>query len=289
MTHLTDPRPSPLAGRWYPGDADTLAQSVDKYIANAELPDIPGDILAVAAPHAGHRYSGPVAGYAFAALRGMRPALVVIASPMHQPYLEPVLTSAHDGYRTPLGDVPISRDVVEEIGQIFRATTGLEITAVRNDREHSIEIEIPFLQRTFSHPFEIVPLMIRHQTPDAMHSLGKAIAQTLASQDAIMVASTDLSHFHDAQTAKSLDEVMIEEIVALNPEGILQAEKDRKGFACGRGAVAAVIWAAKELGANKAHLLNYAHSGDVTGDDREVVGYAAVAMVRESGKQEISD
>lgn len=274
-------RPSPLAGRWYPGDTKALAQSVDKYIADAEIPELPGKILAAVAPHAGHRYSGPVAGYTFAALRDLRPDLVVIASPMHQPYRDPILTSAHEGYHTPLGDVPLNRDAIQEIGQRFQAEMGLEIATVRNDREHSIEIELPFLQRIFTHAFDIVPLMIRRQEEETMRALGKAIAQTISSREALLLASTDLSHFYNAGRAKSLDETMIEHILALNPEGLLQAEREKKGFACGRGAVAAILWAAKELGANKAHLLNYAHSGDVTGDDREVVGYAAVAIVRE--------
>lgn len=281
MTQLTDPRPSPLAGRWYSGNADTLTKSIDKYIADADLPAMEGEILAVVAPHAGHRYSGPVAGYAFAALQGLTPDLVVITSPMHQPYLEPVLTSAHDGYRTPLGDVPINHKVVREIGQIFHDQTGFEIKPVRNDREHSIEIELPFLQRIFTHAFQIAPFMIRRQDEETMRALGKAIAQTTSFRETLLLASTDLSHFYNAQRAKTLDETMIEHILALNPEGLLQAEREKKGFACGRGAVAAILWAAKERGANKAHLLNYAHSGDVTGDNREVVGYAAVTVIKE--------
>ncbi|MEA2008829.1 MAG: AmmeMemoRadiSam system protein B [Chloroflexota bacterium] len=281
MTHLTDPRPSPLAGRWYSGDPKTLAKSVDKYIADAEIPEIPGEILAVVAPHAGHRYSGPVAGYAFAALRGLTPDLVVIASPMHQPYLETVLTSAHEGYRTPLGDVPINREIVQEIAQTFQAKTGIEIVTVRNDREHSIEIELPFLQRVFSHPFQIVPLMIRNQEPQTIQELGKALASALESRNAIMVASTDLSHFYPAHVAETLDKTIIQAITALNPEAIFQAEREKKGFACGKGALAAVIWAAKALGANKAHHLHYAHSGAVTGDTREVVGYTAAVITRD--------
>ncbi len=280
MTQLTDPRPSPLAGRWYPGDSQTLAQSVDKYIADAEIPEIPGEILAVVAPHAGHTYSGPVAGYAFAALQGLTPDLVVIASPMHQPYLEPVLTSAHDGYRTPLGDVPINRQIVQEIAQTFQAKTGIEIAAVRNDREHSIEIELPFLQRVFSHPFQIVPLMIRSQEPQIIQELGAAIAEALKPRSAILIASTDLSHFYPAQVAEILDKTIIQAITALNPEEIFQAEREKKGFACGKGALAAVIWAAKALGATSAHHLHYAHSGAVTGDNREVVGYAAMAIIK---------
>ena len=282
MTELTDFRPSSLAGHWYPGDPQTLAQSVDLYIANAEIPDIPGEILAVVAPHAGHRYSGPVAGYAFATLRRLTPDLVVIASPMHQLYLEPVLTSAHEGYRTPLGDIPINKEVVQEITQAFQTETGIEISPVRNDNEHSIEIELPFLQRVFSHPFQIVPLMIRSQEPQTAQALGTAIATALKSRSALLLASTDLSHFYPAQVAETLDKAIIQAITALNPEGIFLAEKERKGYACGKGALAAVIWAAKALGANKAHHLHYAHSGAVTGDNREVVGYEAAVITRPS-------
>src|SRR5512147_477232 len=133
-----DVRPSPLAGRWYDGDPEVLARSVDGYLDSAQLPDLEGEVIAVVAPHAGHIYSGPVAGYAFAALRGRAPDLVAVVSPMHHPYLEPLLTTAHDAYSTPLGKVPVDKQAVHTLDGILKAELGFGLTAVQRDPEHSL-------------------------------------------------------------------------------------------------------------------------------------------------------
>ena len=115
MAMIAPIRPSPLAGRWYQDNPKALALSVDQYLNQAELPELPGKVIAVIAPHAGHVYSGPVAGYAFAAVRAQTPELVAILSPMHQPAYEPLLTTAHSAYETPLGPVPVDTDAVAEL------------------------------------------------------------------------------------------------------------------------------------------------------------------------------
>src|ERR1044071_5769271 len=109
-----DVRPSPLAGKWYEGDPELLARAVDRYLDTAQLPDLEGEVIAVIAPHAGHTYSGPVAGYAFAALRGRSPDLVAVIAPMHHPYYESLITTAHDAYSTPLGKIPVDKDALHE-------------------------------------------------------------------------------------------------------------------------------------------------------------------------------
>ena len=115
MTSILTTRPSPIAGQWYPADASQLAAEVDSYINAAQLPDLQGEVVAVMAPHAGYTYSGPVAGYAFAALRGLTPEIVVLLSPMHYPYNEPLLTTAHSAYATPLGEVPVDHNAFRRI------------------------------------------------------------------------------------------------------------------------------------------------------------------------------
>lgn len=280
MTSLTDLRPSPLAGRWYPGDAQTLARSVDRHLDQADLPDLPGKVLAVVSPHAGHRYSGPVAGYAFAAVRGRTPELVVIASPMHQPYRGAVLTTAHEGYKTPLGAVPVQQQVLSEIEQELQKQTGLSLERVREDQEHSVEICLPFLQRALASGFSLVPLMIRTKDQSSMRALGGVLAQVLRDRDSLLVASTDLSHFYRAEEAEQLDQTIIKHVKNFDPEGVFEAEAKQEGFACGKSALAAVMWAARDLGADQAHHLHYAHSGDITGDDSQVVGYMAAAFTK---------
>jgi AmmeMemoRadiSam system protein B len=275
-----DTRPSPIAGRWYPGDALELTSSVDAYIDAAQLPEIKGEVVAVMAPHAGHVYSGPVAGYAFGAVRGMQADLVAVVSPMHQPYSQPLLTSAHKAYQTPLGSITIDQAAVAELNKELEQELGFGLTAVRNDMEHSLEIELPFLQRTMAKEFRLLPVMVRDQSARVGQALGKALAKILAGRDALLVASTDLSHFYDQDQARILDSAMLSQVEAFDPLGVLEIEDQGKGFACGRNALAAVLWAAKGLGANMVQVLKHATSGDITGDYSEVVGYASAVITR---------
>lgn len=280
MSTEYDLRPSPIAGQWYPGDAKRLAASVDEYIHTARLPHVKGQVIAVMSPHAGHRYSGPVAGYAFAALREMEPDLVVVVSPMHYLADQPLLTCGHDAYSTPLGDVFVDREAVQSLETYLQVELGYGLSPVMNDQEHSLEIELPFLQRVIGKTFGLLPVMVRDVSVKVTRSLGQALAKVLVERKAILVASTDLSHFYPQSVAESLDGEILRRVEAFDPEGVLRAEEEGKGFACGRGALAAVMWAAKGLGANHAQVLNYATSGDVTGDYNQVVGYAAAAFTR---------
>ncbi|NOY99149.1 MAG: AmmeMemoRadiSam system protein B [Chloroflexi bacterium] len=272
-------RPSPLAGSWYEGNPQALARSVDGYLDQAELPELPGSVIAVIAPHAGHRYSGPVAGYAFAAVRGLAPDLVAVVSPMHHPYAAPLLTSAHDAYATPLGVIPIDRAAVETLDAGLNARLGYGLTPVANDPEHSLEIELPFLQRALASDFQLLPVMVRAQMPEVSRALGAALAETLRGRNALLVASTDLSHFYPQEIANALDAEMLRQIEAFSPEGAFETERTGKGFACGLGALTAVLWAAHELGADTVKLLRHATSGDVTGDHSSVVGYGAAVVL----------
>jgi AmmeMemoRadiSam system protein B len=273
-------RPSPIAGTWYEGRPETLKRNVDSYLDNAELPDLPGEVIAVVAPHAGHRYSGAVAGHAFATLRGRTPELVAVISPMHHPYAQPLITSSHDAYSTPLGTIPIDKSSVEELDAALQADLGIGLSPVPHDPEHSLEIELPFLQRALASEFKLLPVMVRAQDPRISQELGKALANVLRDKNFLLVASTDLSHFYDQETANRLDHEMLRQIEAFSPEGVFEAEHTGKGFACGHAAVAAVLWAARELGADTVKVLNYATSGDVTGDYSGVVGYGAAAILK---------
>lgn len=284
MVSTVDIRPSPISGRWYPGEPHQLSESVDRYMDQARLPVIDGEILGVMAPHAGHLYSGPVAGYAFAAVRGFSPELVAVVSPMHHPYSPALLTTAHTAYCTPLGEVPVAKAAVQELDERLKEKLGIHMTAIRSDPEHSLEIELPFLQRALSASFQLLPVMVREQSASVARALGTALAEILAGKNALLVASTDLSHFYPASTAKILDMEIMRRVEAFDPLKLLEAEQQGVGFACGKGALAAVMWAAKELGADKAQLLHYANSGDITGDYSGVVGYGSAVFIRRSKK-----
>jgi MEMO1 family protein len=275
-----DVRPSPLAGRWYDADPEILARKVDEYVDSAQLPKLDGEVIAIIAPHAGHTYSGPVAGYAFAAIRGRRPDLVAVVGPMHHPYVEPLITTSYDAYSTPLGDVPVDRDALRELDMILKSDLGFGLSPVARDPEHSLEIELPFLQRALASDWQLLPVMDRAREPRVSQALGKALAQVLRSKNFVLVASTDLSHFYNQETALVYDLSMLNQIEAFNPDGAFDLERAGKGFACGLGAFTAVMWAARELGADKVQILRHATSGDVTGDYSSVVGYGAVAILK---------
>lgn len=276
-----DIRPSPLAGRWYPGDPQQLANSVDSYIKNAPIPELSGEVVALVSPHAGHLYSGPVAGYAFHALQGSQPELVLILSPFHQHHPAALLTSGHDAYQTPLGTVPVNHQVLEMISSRLKDAADVGLTEIRNDGEHAVEILLPFFQRTLAEGFQIAPLMIRDQDPGLMQTLGKILAELGAEINLLLAASTDLSHFHPSTRARQLDQTVIHCIENLDPEGLYGAHQKGTGSACGLGPLAAVIWAATASGDVTARVLNYANSGDVTGDNSSVVGYASAVLTRD--------
>ncbi|HSB02699.1 MAG TPA: AmmeMemoRadiSam system protein B, partial [Anaerolineales bacterium] len=208
---MIDVRPSPIAGKWYEGDPQMLARMVDEYLDDAQVPELNGEVVAVIAPHAGHIYSGPVAGYAFAALRGRTPDLVAVIAPMHHPYFEPLITTAHEAYSTPLGKISVDKDALRELDVILKSELGFGLAPVQRDPEHSLEIELPFLQRALSSTWKLLPVMDRAREPRVSKELGKALAQVLRGKNFVLVASTDLSHFYNQQTALMYDRAMLSE------------------------------------------------------------------------------
>lgn len=276
----TDVRPSPIAGQWYVANARRLAATVDGYLATPPVPALDGAVVAVVAPHAGHRYSGAVAGRAFAATRGLAPSLVAVVGPMHRPARGTVLTSAHDAYETPLGAVAVDGEARRTLDETLAHELGVGLTPIRNDDEHSVEIELPFLQQALTGTWRLLPLMLREQRREVALALGGALARTLRGRPALLVASTDLSHYYPQAQAHRLDAELLSRVEAFDPDAVLLAGDEGVGEACGIGALAAVLWAARALGANRVQVLEYATSGDTSGDYERVVGYAAAVVTR---------
>lgn len=270
---VADARPSPLAGRWYPGDAHQLAAAVDRMLADAPATTVPGRVVGLVVPHAGYVYSGPVAARAFKCAAGQEVERVVVVSPMHHPYQGEVLTTAHAAYETPLGAIPVDTRTIEMLaGRV-------PITPVSRDPEHAVEIELPFLQRALAGPFSLVPLMLRAQSWPAVRRLGEALAEVLGGGErTLLVASSDLSHFYADEQARALDRVMLDRVASFDPEGVIRVEERGEAFACGRGAIAAVMVAARALGADGVQIAGYGTSADASGDTSRVVGYGAAVM-----------
>ncbi len=271
-----DLRPSPIAGTWYEGMPKPLAARVDEFLAAAELPKISGQVMGVIAPHAGHKYSGKVAAHAFALLRGLTPDLVVILSPFHSFAPYQLITTSHQAYATPLGNIEVDKQVMQELQE----NLDIPISPIPTDKEHSLEIELPFLQRVLTNEFKLLPIMVRSPEEIVAKKLGKALARILKKKNFIIVASTDLSHFYDQQTAHIFDHEMLRCFESFNPFSIFEAEQTGKGYACGHAAVAAALWATQKLGADKVQILSYATSGDITKDYSSVVGYGAAAILK---------
>lgn len=280
MPTTSDVRPSPIAGTWYPGDPAHLSAQVDEFIAQAAQPALSGDLIALVAPHAGYLYAGRTAGHAYRPLLNAQANLVVVVAPFHTHHYQPYLTSAHQAYATPLGQVGIAQEPLQTLDTSLRHETGLGFTPLANDPEHALEIQLPFVQRALKRQFQLLPIMLTTHNPQELHPLGIALAHVLRSHPAILVASTDLSHFHPLDLAKQLDTEMIRRITSLDPQGVLDADRTGQGLACGAAAVAAVLWAALELGANSAKLLHYSTSADTNKDRTSVVGYAAIAITK---------
>lgn len=279
MDGIAEVRPSPIMGTWYSADPQRLAHQVDKYLSEARVPEITGHVVAVIAPHAGHRYSGRTAGHAFSPVIGQERDLVAVISPMHSAYPATLLTSAHSAYGTPLGPVWVDRQAVNQLDELL-AREGQSLTPIARDQEHSLEIELPFLQRALRGEFKLLPVMIRSQSPLVARRLGHALAQVMQERNGLMVASTDLSHFYPQEMAKELDLEMLRRMRSFSPDDLFNAERTGKGFACGVAAVAAVMWAAREMGANMVEILHHSTSGDETGDYGSVVGYGAAVIVK---------
>jgi MEMO1 family protein len=280
MTTISPIRPSPIAGSWYPGNAKVLREEVSGYIDEALPQELNGKVIGIIVPHAGYKYSGPTAGYGYRCISGMSFERVAVVSPLHEYNPHPLLTSAHEHYATPLGTVKVDHICLDELNQALLKKTGTQTVAIANDHEHSLEIQLPFLQCALAAPFELIPLMVREQAPAALKSIGECLAEVVKGKNTLLVASTDLSHFFSEKEANQLDQHMLKKIGAFSPDGVLQAEDERTGFACGSGAVAVVLWAARALGATKVTILHHSTSADATGDTSQVVGYGAAAILQ---------
>lgn len=271
-------RPAAVAGTWYPGNPGALTEDVDAYVAAAGDPPR-GSIRAVIAPHAGLMFSGGVGAYAYKAAAAQHFDVAVLVGPSHYVAFDGVALYPEGAFATPLGDAVIDADGAHAVARsaLVRAMPSA------HQREHALEMQLPFIRRLLPGT-RIVPLLIGHQQRETIVALAGVLAEAFRTRDALLVASSDLSHYFDAATATSLDGGVQAHIAAFDPEGLLaryeQYPAGERGryVACGGGAIIAVMMAARALGASAGRVLHYAHSGEVSGDYDGVVGYVAAAF-----------
>ena len=276
----SDVRPSPIAGTWYSADKEKLRATLDDFLTRATPPNIEGEVIALMVPHAGHIYSGLTAAHAYKTVQGKPFEQVVILSPSHQYYPQPLLTSAHQAYQTPLGLVPVAKEIVGQIDLRLQADMGITLSPVKRDAEHSLEIELPFLQRSLPNEFQLVPIMMRDQSASLAKGLGEILAEVCKEPKTLLIASTDLSHFNNENQAHQLDQAVLHAVADFDIPRLYDLHASGKGQACGLGALACVMWAAKTLGANLVKVVDYRTSADVTGDKSSVVGYGAAVFAK---------
>ena len=277
-------RTAGVAGSFYPADPVELTAMIDGYLAEAAVPRIDGPILGVVAPHAGYPFSGPVAAYTYAALKGRKYARVVVIAPSH---FEPFdFTSVYDGdgYSTPLGAIHVDTEFVQRLVAMQPSIrlSDKGHTPRGRDAEHALEVQLPWLQRVLGE-FTLVPVIMGNQGYEASRDLGVSLARLIAKDSGaptLIVASSDLSHFHPYNDAVTLDHKSLDALQSWDYFSMSRNFADRVWEACGGAPIVAAMIASERLGANQATLLNYANSSDVSGDRSRVVGYGAAALVK---------
>ncbi len=265
-----------VAGAFYPGNRLLLRRQVDGFLAKAKKVELEGELIALISPHAGYIYSGPIAAYSYKQLKKKDFDTVILIGPSHRVGFAGASIYNQGPYQTPLGLVEVDSDLASKI---IAQDKSIRYIPQAHIREHSLEVQLPFLQRTLK-DFKIVPILISEPSLKNCQILADAIFKSIKGKKVLIVASTDLSHYQPYNKARQLDKVTLDAIVTLNPE-----EVAKKGDMCGQAAVLTTILLARRLGADKAIVLKYLNSGDTAGPKDGVVGYGAVAISKKGEKE----
>ena len=274
------------AGAFYEGNAESLKNQIENCFLHklgpGKIPEVvkagSRQVVGLVCPHAGYMFSGPVAAHSYykLALDG-KPDVVVIFSPNHTGYGSALAVMNEGVWRTPLGDVEVDG---ETANQIVHESRVIDVDEVAHRFEHSIEVQLPFLQYLYGSEFKIVPICFSMQDLPSAREVGQAAAKVLARKNSVIIASSDMTHYEPQERAEKKDKMALEAVEALNEAKFYSTVEAQHISACGYGPIAALITAAKILGVKEAKVLSYKTSGDVTGDRSSVVGYAAVCFTK---------
>jgi AmmeMemoRadiSam system protein B len=269
-----------VAGMFYPSEKNKLNKLIDDCFVHHLGPgensqkENRKEIFGVICPHAGYAYSGPIACHSFYSISSESPELFIIVGPNHWGIGRSVATMKDCQWETPLGEVEVDSEAAEEISQISQ---NIKLDFFSHTREHSLEVQLPFLQKKFSN-FKILPISLINQSKEVAKDVGLAIAKIAERKRTIIIGSSDFTHYEPNEFAHEQDSALIEPILEMDVDRFYEVLEKRKVTACGYGAIASTIIACKELGATKGELLKYATSGDVTGDMSSVVGYGSIVF-----------
>jgi AmmeMemoRadiSam system protein B len=270
-----------VAGQFYPGTSaelkNMIRQCIEHEYGPGSKPDTTNEkIFGVVCPHAGYVYSGPTACHSYKSIASQNPELVIIIGPNHFGVGKDVATMIDAQWQTPLGMVQVDSDSAKQIAEI---SNFIEIDEYSHSQDHSLEVQVPMLQEILSNDFQILPIILRSQDMSTTIDVGNAVSKIAGKKNAIIVASSDFTHYEENSFAHQQDKALIEPILEMNLERFYQVLNERKVTACGYGAIASTMIACKNLGAKKGELLSYATSGDVSGDTESVVGYGSIKFV----------
>ena len=279
------------AGSFYEGDAERLRAQIENCFLQdfgpGKIPKVdktgPRKIVGLVCPHAGYMFSGSIAANAYyeLALDG-KPQTVVILGPNHTGLGSPLAVMNEGYWRTPLGDVEVDRQTANQIAHESRI---IDIDSSAHLEEHSVEVQLPFLQYLYGDEFKLVPICFLMQDFQSATEVGKALAEVLADKNAVIIASSDFTHYQPQETANKKDMMALKAIEAMDEKLFYSTIQTQRISACGYGPITALITAAKGLGAQEAKLLCYKTSGDITSDYTSVVGYAAVSLKTQKTRQ----
>jgi len=238
----------------------------------------PRRLVGLVSPHAGYMYSGPVAAHGFAQMaQDGKPSSIVIIGPNHSGAGSGVSIMKSGKWQTPLGEVQIDEALS---GAIKRASDIIDTDAVAHAYEHSLEVQLPFIQHLFNVEFKIVPICMMLQDERTSKEVGDAIAEASVGKDVTIIASTDFTHYEPQRSAVEKNHKAMDKILALDAAGLVHTVEEEAITMCGYGPVSAMLQAAKKLGAKKAKLLKYATSGETAGPMPQVVGYGSISILR---------
>ncbi len=279
-------RPAAVAGSWYTGTPNRLRKQIEELFTHRlgpqSLPSVVEEgsrsLVGLVVPHAGYMASGPVAAHAYYHLaKDGKPDVIVIFGPNHTGRGSALSIMNEGFWRTPLGDVEIDSETAD---RILQATSIIDVDEMAHAHEHSIELQLPFLQYLYGLDFKFVPICFRMQDLESSREVGKAVAKALKGKNALVIASSDLTHYEPQERAEKKDKIAIDSALKMDEEQYYNTVEAYGISTCGYGPTIAAITAAKELGAKKAELLCYKTSGDILGDRSAVVGYASIAFTK---------
>lgn len=276
-----------VAGYFYPASTKELSETLKALFLHklgpGKLPPAPpaNDLLAIISPHAGYEYSGPIAAHGYYLASGASVETVVVLGPNHHGIGSGVAVPESDSWETPLGSVEVDRELSS---RIVKLSSIVDFDDLAHWKEHSIEVQVPFLQFSLQPGFKIVPISMLMQDELTAVEVGDAVARALQElgRRALLIASTDFTHYEPYEEAYRRDAKAIEAIKSMDVSEFYRVIDRENVSMCGYGAVAAVLTAAKRMGAARVELLKYATSGDTAGDKSAVVGYGSLAILSSS-------